>query len=93
MTAPLTPPPKKNPEKRTLSPTLPPEARSRAAMGLTAAAAEGRFMLQVCGECGEVIYPARDACNRCLSVDLRWQDVDPKGALLAETTVRTSTNL
>lgn len=93
MTAPLTPPPKKNPEKRTLSPTLPPEARSRAAMGLTAAAAEGRFMLQVCGECGEVIYPARDACNRCLSVDLRWQDVDPQGTLLAETTVRTSTNL
>ena len=93
MTAPLTPPPKKNPEKRTLSPTLPPEARSRAAMGLTAAAAEGRFMLQVCGECGEVIYPARDACNRCLSVDLRWQDVDPRGALLAEIAVRTSTNL
>lgn len=93
MTAPLTPPSKKNPEKRTLSPTLPPEARSRAAMGMTAAAAEGRFALQVCGECGEVIYPARDACNRCLSVDLRWQDVDPKGALLAETTVRTSTNL
>ncbi len=93
MSAPLTPPPKKNPEKRTLSPTLPPEARSRAAMGLTAAAAEGRFALQVCGECGATIYPARDACNHCLSVDLNWQDVDPRGALLAETTVRTSTNL
>ena len=93
MTTPLTPPPKKNPEKRTLSPTLPPEARSRAAMGMTAAAAEGRFMLQVCGECGATLYPARDACNHCLSVDLHWQDVDPKGALLAETTVRTSTNL
>ncbi|MBA4491077.1 SDR family NAD(P)-dependent oxidoreductase [Paracoccus sp. S1E-3] len=93
MTQPLTPPPKKNPEKRTLSPTLPPEARSRAAMGLTAAAAEGRFALQVCGECGATLYPARDACNRCLSVDLRWQDIDPRGELLAETTVRTSTNL
>ena len=93
MSAPLTPPPKKNPEKRTLSPTLPPEARSRAAMGLTAAAAEGRFALQVCGECGATIYPARDAGNHCLSVDLNWQDVDPRGELLAETTVRTSTNL
>lgn len=93
MTQPLIPPPKKNPERRTLSPTLPPEMRSRAAMGLTAAAAEGRFMLQVCGECGAVLYPARDACNRCLSVDLHWRDVSPMGELLAETTVRTSTNL
>ncbi|NHF72866.1 SDR family NAD(P)-dependent oxidoreductase [Paracoccus xiamenensis] len=93
MTTPLRPPPKKNPERRTLSPTIPPQARSRAAMGLTAAAAEGRFAMQVCGECGAVLYPARDACNKCLSVELSWQDVDPRGELLAETTVRTSTNL
>ena len=93
MTQPLTPPPKKNPQKRTVSPTLPPEMRSRASMGLTAAAAEGRFMLQVCGECGEVLYPARGACSNCLSTALNWQDVSPKGQLLAETTVRTSTNL
>lgn len=93
MTAPIQPPPKKNPDRRSQSPTLPPEARSRAAMGMTAAAAEGRFALQVCGECGAVIYPARDACNHCLSVDLGWQDVPAQGELLAETTVRTSTNL
>lgn len=93
MTTPIQPPPKKNPDRRSQSPTLPPEARSRAAMGMTAAAAEGRFALQVCGECGAVIYPARDACNHCLSVELGWQDVSAKGELLAETTVRTSTNL
>lgn len=93
MTEPLKPPPKKNPQLRTSAPTLPPTMRSRAAMGLTAAAAEGRFMLQVCADCGTVLYPARDACSRCLSTDLHWQEVSPKGRLLAETTVRTSTNL
>lgn len=93
MTNPLAPPPKKNPLKRTISPTRPPERRSRAAMGLSAAAAEGRFMLQTCAECGAVQYPPRDACCQCLSVDLPWKDVTPAGELLAETTIRTSTNL
>jgi short-subunit dehydrogenase/uncharacterized OB-fold protein len=67
--------------------------RSRATLGLQAAAAEGRFALQVCAECGTVQYPARDACQNCLSTDLNWQDVSPEGELLAETTVRASTNL
>lgn len=93
MTRPLTPPPRKDPQKRSIRPTLPPEARSRAAMGLTAAAAEGRFALQHCAECGAVQYPPRDACHRCLSVRLDWKDTSPMGELLAETTVRTSTNL
>lgn len=93
MTEALTPPPKKNPQKRTVSPTSPPGMRSRASLGLSAAAAEGRFMLQVCDECGAVQYPARDACSSCLSVALSWKDVSPKGELIAETTVRTSTNL
>jgi short-subunit dehydrogenase/uncharacterized OB-fold protein len=93
MTHPLSQPPKKNPQNRTVSPTSPPAMRSRAALGLSAAAAEGRFMLQVCGECGTVQYPARDACCSCLSVDLHWKDISPKGELLAETTVRTSVNL
>ncbi len=92
MTQPLAPPPKKNPQKRTVSPTLPPARRSRASLGISAAAAEGRFMLQVCEECKTIQYPARDACSRCLSVDLNWQDISPHGELLAETTVRTSTN-
>ncbi|MDU8926735.1 SDR family NAD(P)-dependent oxidoreductase [Alisedimentitalea sp. MJ-SS2] len=93
MTERLKPPPRKNPQKRTVSPTSPPAMRSRASLGISAAAAEGRFMLQVCGECHAVQYPARDACCKCLSVDLPWQDVDPAGQLLAETTIRTSTNL
>lgn len=90
MTDPLLPPKKKNPQKRSTSPTLPPTARSRAALGVTAAAAEGRFMLQRCANCGAVQYPPRDACSACLSVDLPWQDVEPMGEVLAETTIRTS---
>ena len=93
MTKPIAPPPKKNPQKRTRLTTLPSGLRSRAALGLAAAAAEGRFMLQACGECGALQYPPRDACSVCLSVDLRWRDVEPAGELIAETTVRTSTNV
>ena len=93
MTQALRPPPRKDPQKRTVSPTRPPEMRSRASLGLSAAAAEGRFALQVCAECQTVQYPPRDACQTCLSTDLPWADVSPLGELLAETTIRTSTNV
>lgn len=90
MTEPLTSPPKKNPQKRTPTPLLPPATRSRAALGLGVMAATGRFGLQVCAACTAVQYPPRDACRKCLSHDLRWQDVDPAGKVLAETTIRVS---
>ena len=93
MTEPLKPPPRKDPQKRTLAPMRPPETRSRAALGLAAAAAEGQFALQCCAECGTVQYPPRDACVACLSTDLPWQNVSCAGTLLAETTIRTSTKL
>lgn len=93
MTEALTPPPKKNPQKRSISPTRPPEVRSRAAMHLTAAAAEGRFALQRCAECSSVQYPPRDACCTCLSTDLAWEDMPTGGTLLAETTVHASPRL
>lgn len=86
------PPAKKNPQQRTRVPTLPPKRRSRVALGLAAAAAEGRFMLQVCGECAAVQYPLRDACVACLSTALIWKDVPRGGGLVAETTVRASTS-
>ena len=62
MTDPLAPPPKKNPQAPSGCPRCRPPPRSRAALGLTAAAAEGRFMLQHCAACGAVQYPPRDAC-------------------------------
>ena len=62
-------------------------------MGLSAAAAEGRFALQCCAECDTVQYPPRDACCNCLSTELPWKDISPDGTILAETTVQTSTKL
>jgi NAD(P)-dependent dehydrogenase (short-subunit alcohol dehydrogenase family)/uncharacterized OB-fold protein len=93
MTDPLARPPKKDPQVRIRVPTRPSHFRSRAALGIAAAAAEGRFMLQVCEECGAVQYPPRDACASCLCVALPWRDVSPKGRLIAETTVQTSTSI
>ena len=93
MTEPLIRPKRKNPLKKTRVPLLPQGVRSRTALGLTAAAAEGRFRLQVCDDCAAVVYPPRDACPRCLSPRLPFKDVDNRGTLLAETTIRTSTDV
>jgi NAD(P)-dependent dehydrogenase (short-subunit alcohol dehydrogenase family)/uncharacterized OB-fold protein len=90
MIPPLSRPKRKNPLLRTRLPLLPPGARSRAALGLTAAASLGRFELQVCGQCGTVQYPPREACHRCLSDKLRWREQSGLGELLSTTTVRLS---
>jgi NAD(P)-dependent dehydrogenase (short-subunit alcohol dehydrogenase family)/uncharacterized OB-fold protein len=75
---------------RTRLPLLPPGARSRAALGLTAAATLGRFELQVCGDCGAVQYPPREVCHRCLSGALRWREQSGLGELLSATVVHHS---
>jgi NAD(P)-dependent dehydrogenase (short-subunit alcohol dehydrogenase family)/uncharacterized OB-fold protein len=90
MIPPLSRPKRKNPLLRTPQPLLPPSMRSRAALGLTAAAALGRFELQVCADCGAVQYPPREACHRCLSDRLRWREQSGLGELLATTTVHHS---
>jgi len=69
---------------------LPPAVRSRAALGLTAAAALGRFELQVCGDCGAVQYPPREMCHRCLTGTLRWREQPGTGELIAETSLHHS---
>jgi NAD(P)-dependent dehydrogenase (short-subunit alcohol dehydrogenase family)/uncharacterized OB-fold protein len=93
MIPPFVRPNRKNPIGRTRQPLLPPGARSRAALGLTAAAALGRFALQVCGACGAVQYPPREACHQCLSGTLRWREQSGAGELIAETTVHHSNDL
>ncbi|PKO79176.1 MAG: short-chain dehydrogenase, partial [Betaproteobacteria bacterium HGW-Betaproteobacteria-13] len=93
MTAPLIKPKKKNPVERTRLATRPPAARSRSAQGLTRAAAEGSFELQVCAECNTVQYPAREVCGNCLSEHLQWKPVDNRGQLIATTTLRHSNDL
>ena len=93
MTAEFTRPKKKNPVLRTPQANQPPAGRSRVALGLTAAAAEGRFELQVCDDCGAVQYPPREACHRCVSAALRWRAQSGEGELLAETTLHHSNDL
>ena len=93
MTMPLMRPKRKNPVLRTRQMNLPPWARSRVALGLTAAAAEGRFELQVCGDCQAVQYPPREACQRCVSARLHWRAQDGKGQLLSTTTLHHSNDL
>lgn len=92
MTQPLARPKRKNPLKKTRQPLSPHAVRSRTAHGLTAAAAQGRFELQVCLDCKAVIYPARDACPVCLSARVPFAPVANGGTVLAETTVRVSTD-
>ena len=93
MTMPLMKPRRKNPVRRTQQPNLPPSARSRIALGLTAAAAEGRFALQVCADCQAVQYPPREACHRCMGARLPWREQDGVGRLVGATTLHHSNDL
>ena len=93
MSAPMTRPKRKNPVLATRAPTLPPGGRSRVALGLTAAAAEGRFALQACADCGAVQYPPREVCRVCLGVRLPWRTQDGAGTLLAQTRLHHSNDL
>jgi len=93
MTDPLQPPPRRNPILPLRPPTLPPSARSRAALRMTAAVAEGRFELQACHDCGKVQYPPRDACTNCLSVRLAWTPMGGRGELISDTLLHHSNEL
>jgi NAD(P)-dependent dehydrogenase (short-subunit alcohol dehydrogenase family)/uncharacterized OB-fold protein len=93
MTDALKRPPKRNPILPLHPPTLPPSARSRAALRMSAAVAEGRFELQSCHDCGQVQYPPRDACANCLSVRLAWKPVSGRGDLISDTLLHHSNEL
>jgi NAD(P)-dependent dehydrogenase (short-subunit alcohol dehydrogenase family)/uncharacterized OB-fold protein len=88
-----TKPKRKNPILRTRQATLPPAARSRVMLGMTAGAAAGLFELQVCEQCGTVQYPAREVCRNCLSDQLPWRPQSGDGELISETISRTSQEL
>ena len=93
MTAPLSPPVKKNPLVPSRLPMLPPAMRSRTAQLLTLAAAEGRFALQKCSECGTVAYPPRDACSNCLGDEMPLTDLPSGGTVRSETEIHASADL
>ncbi len=71
-------------------PSIPPGARSRVTLPMTEAAAQGRFELQLCQQCGAVQYPAREACHQCLSDQLVWTPQTGEGELLAKTVLHHS---
>jgi NAD(P)-dependent dehydrogenase (short-subunit alcohol dehydrogenase family)/uncharacterized OB-fold protein len=83
----------KHPLRRYPSPTLPPFARSRVALGLTAFAAQGCLALQVCRDCASVHYPPQEACRECLSARLDWRPQDGAGELVSETVLHHSNEL
>ena len=88
MAEPLKRPKRKNPIVRTRQSTLPPQTRSRVALGLTAAAARGQLELQVCRDCGAVQYPPREVCRTCLSHRFVWRPNGGRGELLTDTVLR-----
>ncbi len=83
----------RNPVRALRAPTLPPAGRSRVALRLTTAAAEGRFELQHCFDCATVQYPPRSVCVTCLSHRLEWREVSGAGELIAETVLHHSNEL
>jgi NAD(P)-dependent dehydrogenase (short-subunit alcohol dehydrogenase family)/uncharacterized OB-fold protein len=93
MTAPLAPPKRKNPLKRTRLHSPPPEMRSRRSHLLTKAAAEGRFGLPGCADCGMLHYPPRDACPECFSHRIALMACSDLGTLAAATSVQISNNV
>lgn len=70
----------------------PPFSRSRKATAFSTAAAEGRFVLQLCSSCDHVTYPPREVCPECWSMNLEWKDMPDGGELITETTLRTGFN-
>src|SRR3954468_22861680 len=93
MSEPIKRPKRKNPILRTRAPTLPPDRRSRVALGLVRGAALGRLELQRCAACSAVQYPPREACVRCLSEELEWTAMSGAGELVSETTLHHSQEL
>lgn len=71
---------------------LSPAARSRAMHAMSARAAQGRFVLQVCASCSTATYPPRDACPVCWG-ELAWRDCPNGGRVLCETAIHASTDL
>ena len=84
----------KNPVLRTRLPTLPPAARSRVALGLTAAAALGRFELQQCQRLRHgAVSAARGLPALPLARGSTGKSSRGEGELLADTVLHHSNDL
>jgi uncharacterized OB-fold protein len=50
-------------------------------------AQEGKLMAAQCDKCGALLVPPRPVCTNCLSKDLEWIKLKPKGKLLTYTVI------
>lgn len=51
------------------------------------ALATGRFLLSLCGSCGQVAFPPRGFCADCGCQSLEWKETSGKGRLYSLTVV------
>jgi uncharacterized OB-fold protein len=47
------------------------------------AAREHRLVVQQCRSCKMLRFPARELCNRCLSLDAEWVEVSGRGVIFS----------
>ncbi len=71
---------------------LPPATRTSVCRGISAAAKNNEFVLQVCQHCERVQYPPRECCQECLHDELKWEKVATTGELLSHTVLHVSTH-
>lgn len=50
--------------------------------------AEGRFLIQRCGECARHVFYPREICPHCSASSLEWVSPTGKGTVHSHTTVR-----
>ena len=65
---------------------------SAVSAGFWAATAEGRFLVQRCGACGETIFYPRINCPACGSTDLGDVDASGRGTVFTYTIARRPTH-
>lgn len=51
------------------------------------AARQHRLVVQRCGTCGTLRFPARERCSRCLSRKVEWVSVSGRGTIFSYTVV------
>ena len=53
--------------------------------------ADEKIVMQRCGSCDRWVFYPRNRCPSCLSADLTWHDVDPRGTVYAVSVARQPT--
>ena len=53
---------------------------------------DGELRLQRCGDCEKVYFPPRPFCPACLSPDVAWEELAPRGRVYTFTVVHKPTH-